>query len=108
MKCSRRWTFIQENPPEWRAAATRPLGLSPDKAMLSEILCFGHGKRGMFKGWWHARRSSSMNATPTRRDFLYGLGATLGTVALNSLLQAEPRRSTTQAAARPLAPRPPH
>src|SRR5262245_4057477 len=33
-----------------------------------------------------------------RREFLYGLGATLGTVALNSLLRA----------ASPLTPRPPH
>ncbi len=37
-----------------------------------------------------------------RRDFLYGLGATLGTVALNQLLQADaPRQS-------PLAERQPH
>ncbi|MGE3806275.1 MAG: DUF1501 domain-containing protein, partial [Gemmataceae bacterium] len=35
---------------------------------------------------------------PTRRDFLYGLGATLGTTALTSLVQAETS----------LAPRPPH
>jgi hypothetical protein len=35
-----------------------------------------------------------------RRDFLYGLGATLGTVAFNALLRAE--------TAAPLAPRPPH
>ena len=38
-----------------------------------------------------------------RRDFLYGLGATLGTAAFNSLLQAEEK-----AAAGPLAPRPGH
>jgi hypothetical protein len=35
-----------------------------------------------------------------RREFLYGLGATLGTVAFNTLLRAE--------GAGPLAPRPPH
>src|SRR5262245_45083421 len=39
-----------------------------------------------------------MHCLPTRRDFLYGLGATLGTLAFNSLLRAES----------PLAPRPPH
>ncbi len=38
-------------------------------------------------------------AEPNRRDFLYGLGATLGTVALNALLHADEE---------PLAPRPPH
>ncbi len=38
----------------------------------------------------------------TRRDFLYGLGATLGTVAFNALLRSESR------AVSPLAPRPPH
>jgi hypothetical protein len=36
----------------------------------------------------------------TRREFLYGLGATLGTVAFNTLLRAE--------GAGPSAPRPPH
>jgi hypothetical protein len=40
-----------------------------------------------------------------RRDFLYSLGATLGTVALNALLQRETRAS---AAENPLAPKPPH
>ena len=35
---------------------------------------------------------------PTRRDFLYGLGATLGTVAFNALLRADA----------PLAPKAPH
>jgi hypothetical protein len=45
-------------------------------------------------------RSTSPRARPCRRDFLYGLGATLGTVAFNALLRAEP--------AAPLAPRPPH
>jgi hypothetical protein len=44
-----------------------------------------------------------MNALhPTRREFLYGLGATLGTVAFNALLRAEPK------SAGPLAPKPPH
>lgn len=38
--------------------------------------------------------------TSTRRDFLYGLGATLGTVAFNALLRAETRG--------PLAPKPAH
>ncbi len=40
-------------------------------------------------------------ATPTRRDFLYGLGATLGTAAFNALLRADAQPS-------PLAPKPPH
>lgn len=44
---------------------------------------------------------------PTRRDFLYGLGATLGTVAFNALLQADEQRSATSSAG-PLAPRLPH
>jgi hypothetical protein len=39
----------------------------------------------------------------TRRDFLYGLGATLGTAAFNTLLHAEAARAVG-----PLAPRPPH
>lgn len=43
---------------------------------------------------------------PTRRDFLYGLGATLGTTAFNALLQAEERRNPKRED--PLAPRPPH
>src|SRR5262245_28154977 len=38
-----------------------------------------------------------------RRDFLYGLGSTLGTVAFNALLRAEPARPAGL-----LAPRPPH
>lgn len=33
--------------------------------------------------------SKSLFASPNRRDFLYGMGAGLGTVALNSMLQAE-------------------
>jgi Protein of unknown function (DUF1501) len=39
----------------------------------------------------------------TRREFLYGLGATLGTAAFNALLQGQAAR-----AAGPLAPRPGH
>jgi hypothetical protein len=44
--------------------------------------------------------------TPTRRGFLYGLGATLGTVAMNALLRGD--AATTAPAAGPLAPKPPH
>jgi hypothetical protein len=52
----------------------------------------------------------------TRREFLYGLGATLGTVALNALLQAEDRPQGVRGAHHPvaggaaqlLAPRPQH
>lgn len=49
-----------------------------------------------------------MNKTclPARRDFLYGLGATLGSIALGSLVADDARRSS--AAAGPLAPKPPH
>lgn len=43
-----------------------------------------------------------MNPFLQRRDFLYGLGATLGTTALNGLLRAE------GSATNPLAPRAPH
>ena len=39
----------------------------------------------------------------SRRDFLYGLGASLGTVAFNALLQAEEKT-----AAAPLAPKAGH
>jgi hypothetical protein len=39
-----------------------------------------------------------------RRDFLYGLGLTLGSTALNSLVRADEQR----AAAGPLSPKPPH
>ena len=42
-----------------------------------------------------------------RRGFLYGLGATLGTVALNALLQAE-EASKANPPAGPLSPKPPH
>jgi hypothetical protein len=44
-----------------------------------------------------------MFSSPTRRDFLYGLGATLGTVAFNALLRTE-----QTLAASPLVPKPPH
>jgi len=42
-----------------------------------------------------------------RRDFLYGMGASLGTVALNALLQAE-EQSPNPILDKPLAPRDPH
>lgn len=45
--------------------------------------------------------------SPSRRDVLFGLGATLGTAALNSLLQAEDHKPSS-AHANPLAPRTPH
>jgi hypothetical protein len=41
---------------------------------------------------------------PTRRDFFFGLGATLGTVAFNALLRGD----TTPAPTGPLAPKSPH
>jgi len=49
----------------------------------------------------------------TRREFVYGLGATLGTAALNSLLQAEEAAREKSPAPRsplpsPLAPKPQH
>src|SRR5688500_6337520 len=43
----------------------------------------------------------------TRRNFLYGLGATLGTVAFNALLRAESAKSSASPAG-PLAPKSPH
>jgi hypothetical protein len=45
-----------------------------------------------------------MRVQPNRREFLYGLGATLGTVAFNALLQADGARS----AGNQLRPRPAH
>lgn len=51
---------------------------------------------------------------PTRREFLYGLGATLGSVAFQVLLQAESSSNTAVslpqdgATAAPLAPKPQH
>ncbi len=47
-------------------------------------------------------RSACTDFQPLRRDFLYGLGATIGTIAFNSLLWAEEQRKN------PLAPQPPH
>jgi hypothetical protein len=47
-------------------------------------------------------------AQPSRRDFLYGLGASLGTVAFNALLHAEERQAPSASAASPLEPKPPH
>lgn len=48
----------------------------------------------------------------TRRSFLYGLGATLGTAAFNALLQAEatanPQSAIGNPQSGPLAPKPPH
>src|SRR5688572_21883868 len=44
-----------------------------------------------------------MHCSPNRRDFLYGLSVSLGTAALNALLQAEEKP-----AASPLAPKLPH
>src|SRR3989442_238465 len=41
-----------------------------------------------------------MLAHPDRRDFLYGLGATLGTVAFNALLADEARRDASPSAAK--------
>jgi len=43
-----------------------------------------------------------------RREFLFGLGATLGTVALNALLRGEARGADATPPASPLAVKPPH
>lgn len=43
-------------------------------------------------------------AHPSRRDFLYGLGATLGTVAFNALLAADAKPANPLAAKRPHHP----
>src|SRR4051794_29416780 len=45
-----------------------------------------------------------------RREFLFGLGATLGTVALNAMLQAEGKAPVAHASgsAGPLTPKPQH
>ena len=48
----------------------------------------------------------AMTINHDRRNFLYGLGATLGTTALNSLLRAE--TAGMGVAANPLAPKPAH
>jgi hypothetical protein len=50
--------------------------------------------------------ADSGNLRLPRRGFLYGLGATLGTVAFNALLQAESRLRGSLPAAGPLAPKP--
>ena len=44
--------------------------------------------------------------TLDRRNFLYGLGTTLGTLAFNTLLRAESHRADSPTG--PLAPKPPH
>src|SRR5436190_12375103 len=49
-----------------------------------------------------------MHGYPDRRDFLYGLGATLGTIACNALLHAEDSPRPEAGQVDPLAPRPPH
>ena len=46
-----------------------------------------------------------MKPIPNRRDFLYGLGATMGTVAFNAMLQGDEKESKPSG---PLAPRHPH
>jgi len=43
-----------------------------------------------------------------RRDFMYGLGATLGTVAFNAMLNTDRARASTAAKEGPLTPRPVH
>jgi hypothetical protein len=45
---------------------------------------------------------------PTRRGFLYGLGAGLGSVALTAMLADEARGAGAERDADPLAPKPPH
>lgn len=48
---------------------------------------------------------------PTRREFVYSLGASIGSVALTALLAAESRKAPPQlpgASPNPLAPKPPH
>ncbi len=45
---------------------------------------------------------------PTRRDFIYGLGASIGSVALTSLLASQAKAATSAAASGPLAPKPGH
>src|SRR5918993_417166 len=55
-----------------------------------------------------ARTESALGGLQTRRrDFLYGLGATLGTVAFNALLRADAAKSSAPAS-QPLAPKAPH
>src|SRR5262245_32875022 len=45
---------------------------------------------------------------PTRREFIYSLGASIGSVALTSLLAQDLRAAATTTAANPLAPKAPH
>jgi hypothetical protein len=54
------------------------------------------------------RESNSLKqwAGPTRRSFMYGLGATLGTVAFNAMLRAEAPGAAPKPS--PLAAKPPH
>ena len=52
--------------------------------------------------------SGTAGATPSRRDFVYGLGATLGTVALNALLQADPPEPVSAEGHGPLTPKKTH
>ncbi len=49
-----------------------------------------------------------MNFHHTRRDLLYGLGATLGTVAFNSLLSSAANAAESAKSPSPLAPKKPH
>jgi len=49
-----------------------------------------------------------MKMNTPRRDFLYGLGTTIGTVALNALLSAEEPNAQEQNSSGPLAPKQPH
>jgi hypothetical protein len=49
-----------------------------------------------------------MTLDPTRRSFLYGLGASLGAVALTDLLARDGMAAVTQTPLPPLAPRPGH
>lgn len=51
----------------------------------------------------HRRTSACTGFDPLRRSFLFGLGATLGTAALNSLLWADGERAES-----PMAPKPGH
>lgn len=53
-------------------------------------------------------KKSSQTPLANRRQFLYGLGATLGTVAWNALLQSEPVLHAANPAAGPLTVKPPH
>ena len=57
---------------------------------------------------WRSTNCHAAAGRPTRRDFVYGLGATLGTVAFNALLRAETARTPATAPVGPLAPKPPH